>query len=116
MLQAPGGEHHVMIGTNEQIQLARMMKGDEAMRALEDAKHRKAGPMELGEKVDEVRKQIPHAFSITLQDRVATNMDQNIWYDQKVLCVQCICIEHIELFGHTKYFGPYLLQLCLRTK
>ena len=57
-----------MIGTNEQIQLARMMKGDEAMRALEDAKHRKAGPMELGEKVDEVRKQIPHAFSVTLQD------------------------------------------------
>ena len=51
-----------MIGTNEQIQLARMMKGDEAMRALEDAKHRKAGPMELGEKVDEVRKQIPHAW------------------------------------------------------
>ena len=104
-----------MKGTNEQIQLARMMKGDEAMRALEDAKHRKAGPMELGEKVDEVRKQIPHAFSITLQDRVATNMDQNIWYDQKVQCVQCICIEHIELFGYTKYFGPYLLQLCFRT-
>ena len=51
-----------MIGTNEQIQLARMMKGDEAMRALEDAKHRKAGPIELGEKVDEVRKQIPHAW------------------------------------------------------
>ena len=41
-----------MKGTNEQIQLARMMKGDEAMRALEDAKHRKAGPIELVEKVD----------------------------------------------------------------
>ena len=49
-------------------------------------------------------------------------MDQNIWYDQKVQCVQCICIEHIEPFciciehiepfGHTKHFGPYLLQLC----
>ena len=75
------------------------MKGDEAMRELEEAKQLKAGPMELAEKVDEVRKQIPHAFSFTLQDRVATNMDQNVWYDQKVQCVQCICIEHIELFG-----------------
>ena len=91
--------HHVMKRTNEQIQKARMMKGDEAMRVLEEAKHLKAGPMELAEKVDEVRKQIPHAVSFTLQDRVATNMDQNIWYDQKVQCVQCICIEHIELFG-----------------
>ena len=81
----------MMKRTNEQIQEARLMKGDEAMRELEEAKQLKAGPMELAEKVDEVRKQIPHAVSFTLQDRVATNMDQNIWYDQKVQCVQCIC-------------------------
>ena len=74
--------HHVMKRTNEQIQEARLMKGDEAMRELEEAKQLKAGPMELAEKVDEVRKQIPHSFFFTLQDRVATNMDQNIWYDQ----------------------------------
>ena len=107
-----------MKDTNRQIQVDRMRKGDKAMKELEDAKQHKAWPMELAEKIDEVRKHIPHAFIITLQDRVATNMDQNIWYDQKVQCVQCICIciEHIELFGHTKYFGPYLLQLCLRIR
>ena len=69
----------MMKRTNEQIQEARLMKGDEAMRELEEAKQLKAGPMELAEKVDEVRKQIPHSFFFTLQDRVATNMDQIFW-------------------------------------
>ena len=92
----------MMKRTNEQIQEARLMKGDEAMRELEEAKQLKAGPMELAEKVDEVRKQIPHSFFFTLQDRVATNMDQSIWYNQKVQCVQCIPNVLVHIFSNVQ--------------
>ena len=74
--------HHFMKDTNHQIQLGRMRKGGEAMKALEDAKHRKAGPMELAEKVDEVRKHIPHAFSVTLQDKLKISLELQEYNDK----------------------------------
>ena len=42
------------------------------------AKQQQAGPLQMEEMIDEARKRVSHAYTITLEDRVATMMDQII--------------------------------------
>ena len=67
-----------MEDANRQIRVDRLRKGDKAMKDMSMAKQQQAGPLQMEEVIDEARKRVPHAFTITLEDRVATIMDQII--------------------------------------